>query len=222
MAYVSASTNGRAAAQVEFKAGGPKRNRGRRIVSSSVDLIRGGVTRTTNERNIELSYENYLQIRGVGPGATSSPSRSSSRETSESRGSPSWRTRGSRRATFHLRPAKLVLSPILPRGIVKAGDSFRVAFNLRNTGDRSARKVLVAARPSSEDLEVLGSATRRHAGLVGRTSGVFRLRAARSGRFALCSAPLRTTQITHWWRSTSRSLARPTNPKLPAGDRCGS
>lgn len=177
-AYVSALTNGRAAAQIKFTPAP-----GGSIMSSSVSLLAGSVKRTSSARRIELTYRNYLQDRGVRPGRNRLTVLLE--RTGNLRVSELVILRDSGVQVSRLRPARLKLDPILPRGSVRVGDQFRVAFTLRNTGDRPARNVLIAARPSSSNIKVVGQAARRLPLLDGRASGAFRLRATRTGRYRL-------------------------------------
>ncbi|PJB49531.1 MAG: hypothetical protein CO103_05175 [Chloroflexi bacterium CG_4_9_14_3_um_filter_45_9] len=66
LAYVSASTNGYCCAQVKFRV--KREDDLLKIDWSTVDLINGKIDYFTSSSVADVSFKNYLQIRGVCPG----------------------------------------------------------------------------------------------------------------------------------------------------------
>jgi hypothetical protein len=177
IAYVSASTNGRAAAQIKARALPGA------VEWSSVGLIDGRVERRTRGRRIEVDFRNYLQLSGVRPGLNTlsvrlervGPVRVERLEVFPDSGIE--RTR--------LAPARVELRPRLPDGAVRVGDEFELGYALRNTGDRPARNVVVGIELPRGALAVLGPRVERFPELAGTAAGSFRLRALARGRFRI-------------------------------------
>jgi hypothetical protein len=179
---VSGLTNGRAAAQIKFQVPSPASG-DRRIVWSSVDLIRGRIERASSSRTVEVRFRNYLQLAGVRPGTntfTVELERFGDVEVERLRIFDDSGVELTR-----LAPARLALEPALPAARVRAGDEFEVGFKLRNRGGRPARNVVVAVQFPSRALAPVGPAKRRAARVRRELVGAFRFRALRPGRYRL-------------------------------------
>ena len=120
--YVSADTNERTFAQIEFEA------RDERIRWSTYDLFRGATQGLSRHRTAEISFFNYLQNRGVRPG------RNSIRLHVEQFGNarvdelivlPDSAIHTTRRSPH---PLSLEVKPL--DGQAQVGESFRVRFTL--------------------------------------------------------------------------------------------
>jgi hypothetical protein len=182
LAYVTGLTNGRAAAQIKFKASG-RRSGPRRLTWSSVDLVEGRKERSTFRRTVEIRYQNYLQFAGVRPGPNTLTVRL------ERLGGLAVESltvlRDSGLEVTRLAPPRLTLEPVLPHHRVRAEDEFQVRFTLSNSGDRPARDVVVGLEQPVRGLRVRGRAVHRFASVRRRASRGFHLRATRPGRHRL-------------------------------------
>lgn len=144
-AYVSGSTNGRAAIQIELT------NRGRLVRWSTTDLVRGFRAGVVHARRLEITSSNYLQYRGVRGG---------------------WNTLalgverldGLRIARVRVLPdsgiqvttdsyPRLRLAVGASSGGIEVGDTIRLPIRLHNVGDLPARRVRLWADSQSGGLE---------------------------------------------------------------------
>jgi hypothetical protein len=186
LAYVSALTNGRAAAQVKLET--RRGAAGLETTWSTVGLLDGRVERTTSARTIEVRFRNYLQLAGVKPGRnllTFQLERYGDVKLRSVRILPD-----SGIEVSPLSPARVRLEVRLPEGEVAAGDRFTVRYRLTNAGDRAAHDVVVLPTFPESALRVVGAPERRHEVLRSgqQTSGALTFEALAAGRFEVALA----------------------------------
>ncbi|MGH3033222.1 MAG: hypothetical protein ACRDON_01530 [Gaiellaceae bacterium] len=186
LAYVSALTNGRAAAQVKLET--RRGAAGLETTWSTVGLLEGRVERTTSARTIGVRFRNYLQLAGVRPGRnvlTFQLERYGVVQLRSLRILPD-----SGIEVSPLSPARVRLELTLPEGEVAAGDRFTVRYRLTNAGDRAAQDVVVLPSFPEGVLRVVGARERRYEALRGgdRAAGAFTFEALTAGRFQVALA----------------------------------
>lgn len=175
-AYVGAGTNGYAAAQIVFEVT-PER-----IRWSEVGIVHGSVRRETSEREAEVRFVNYLQLRGVVPGLNALSF------DVEQLGPPTVESlvvyADSAIEVTRRSPGSVKLSLAAPRRVALR-TPFLVRYRLTNTGGQTSRRVGVQAVPEGRGVAVIGSARRSHGTLAPGAArrGSFRLRALRRGRW---------------------------------------
>lgn len=177
--FVSGLTNARAAAQVEFQV--RRSARGARVIRwRTLDYIRGGRSRVTTNRRIEIWFENYLQYRGVHGGRNALTVQLE-------------RFKGVDIDSLTVHPdSGIEVSPIGPAQLrlavepdsqhVSKGDEFVVRYRLKNVGDRPALHVTVASEHGNQ-VEDRGAREHSRAVLRDSLSGSFRFRAVEAGDF---------------------------------------
>lgn len=181
LAYVSALTNGRAAAQVKLET--RRGAAGLQTTWSTVGLLNGRVERTTSARTIEVRFRNYLQLAGVKPG------RNVLMFQLERYGAVKLRSvrilPDSGIEVSPLSPARVRLEVTLHEREIAARDRFAVRYRLTNAGERTARDVVVRPTFSKSALRVVGPRERRHEALRGgdRATGTLTFEALTAGRF---------------------------------------
>ena len=180
IAYVSASTNGRAAAQIKFTV---DRAPGRRQIRwSAVGIVHGSERGVTRKRAVELRYANYLQFGGVAPGEnvlTFQLERLGPVQVERFRVFDD-----SGIELSPLSPASIELRPVLVPRAVRVGDEIEVGFRLRNNGERLATRLAVGVAADPRFLTLRGAPFRRLRPLAAGASaeGSFRFVARRAGR----------------------------------------
>jgi hypothetical protein len=208
LAYVSALTNGRAAAQIKLEVA---RVRGRLHTTwSGVGLVDGRVERTTTGRTLDVRFANYLQLAGVRPG------RNQLVFQYERYGNARFDRlriiRDSGIEVSPLSPARLRLTVRLPSATVAVGDTFTVPFRLTNDGDRAAKEVVVTPQFAADALRLVGAPTRRFPLLPRSAEGAFRFKALAPGAYDV---------VLGVRSSTNRPAAVIRVPIQPAGAKGG-
>jgi hypothetical protein len=175
-AYVDASTNGRAAAQIEFH-----RRPGQPTHLATFGLVRGPVNRRLSSRSAEVHFKNFLQLSGVRPGGNTL------RVRLDEIGHPRVehvRVRGKSGLIVSRRgPPKLAVALSPPKHPPQVGDRFPLRYRLRNVGDRPARGVHVAFSGNRGGLHVLGRSRRTLDIVRGNVSGRFFVESSRPGSY---------------------------------------
>jgi hypothetical protein len=180
-AWVTADTNGRTGAQIEFTTS--QRGGRLRVRRTSVDIVNGQLEHVTSSPTTELTFANYLQTRGVRGG----------RNVWTLRLEQAGEARVERLEVFadtaivetRRTPYPLGLSGRLLDRTVHVGDTFRVAVALRNrTGERLA-DVAVVPRFDPAALTLVGRPATASRVLRGTTRQVFAFRARRQGTHEL-------------------------------------
>lgn len=181
--WISGVTNHYAGVLVEFSRGAGQRS----VTWNSFDLLRGWNEGTATSHRTVLDSRNYLPYRGVRPGRntfTVTVRRAGALRVKRLRVFADSGIEVSRRS-----PARLALEPVLPRGPIRAGQTFEVGYRLANRGDRPARGVVIGvSAQQAGGPRIIGPRTQRLGSVEGRTSGTFRLTARQGGRYRLLLA----------------------------------
>jgi hypothetical protein len=175
--WVSASTNGRTAAQIKYTL---RRNRERLVVrESSLDLVNGVVVRLLRGRRSDVQFRNYLQYEGVRGGLN------------ELRFAVS--TSGEARvAALHVRPNSgifrtlrspypLKVQALVPKKPVQVGDRFRVELILSNRTGEQITGVEIRPSYDRDSFSLRGGKLRSVPRLVRPVRASFEFEARRRG-----------------------------------------
>ena len=179
--YVVGSTNGRAAEMAKVRVQGGASS-APRLAWSTLDLLHGPASGVVRGREVTLSSENYVQDRGVRPGANTL---TFDVETlGKVRVESVTILPGSGLRVTAERPAHLVLEPRLPAERPAVGETLTVPYVITNDGDVAARNVRIEATSESRALRLAG-APRTIETLAGgqRFDGEIRVRPTRAGNY---------------------------------------
>jgi hypothetical protein len=198
-AWISAGADDYAGVMIKFKRTGADRGT---IAWNSLDLIRGWVEHRTRGRTVEAELDNYVPRPGVRPGVNSYTV--AVRQTGGLRVNRLKVFSDSGLEVTRHGPARLVLTPELPKRPIGTGETFTVGYRLANTGGRAARHVVVGLRTDDPHtgLRVIGADRRRAARVARSAVRTFRLRARQPGRYRIllgadssASHPRKTIEI---------------------------
>lgn len=177
-AYVTASTNGRAGAQIKFEISSETPSS---VKWSSVDLVNGRVETVALRPFVQFSMSNYLQSAGIQPGLNTLAfdlETSGGVEVEELT-----ILSGSGVEYTPMAPPHLELTLELFDGRIGLGDQFSIKYLLANTGGRPVRNVDVDIAYPSASFELLGADVQQHAEIDRSARGEFSLKAKREGVF---------------------------------------
>lgn len=178
LAYVSAFTNERSAAQIEFEVF--KVGDLFLIRWNTLDVIEGNKDYFTLSPSIEVFFNNYLQTTGVLPGTNTL---SVSTETYGG-------IRLKRLTVFDdtgieytpLAPPELSIQLTLPKQQLIVGDTFLMEFDLKNRGDYPAKGVTIGVIYPKEAFRIRNQKSWRFPVVEKEAQGEFTLEALQPGR----------------------------------------
>jgi hypothetical protein len=177
LVYLSLLTNDRSAILVKFTTG---RHRGRlRVRWNTVDLLHGRREHVASSATITAEAKNFLQDRGLRPGANALAFRLERYGRARVRAATILEDSGvisSRLGPAHVRLAV----PVHDRDL-HVGDTFSVPYAVRSTGDRHPERLRIAASFDHRTLTAIGTTERRLDPRARTSRGRFRFRAARAG-----------------------------------------
>jgi hypothetical protein len=178
---ISALTDGRASAQIEFNVR-RRADGGNTIRWRTLDYIRGAQTKATTSRRVEVRFQNYLQFRGVRAGKNSLAIQFERFKGAEVESLRIHRDSGIE--VSNTGPARLRVLPEDDIIEVTEGEEFAVRYTITNVGDRPALHVRVA--PDFADrFQLLGQRAQNRAVVRESLRGQFRFRARASGVYPL-------------------------------------
>jgi hypothetical protein len=194
IAYLSASTNGFTAAQIELAT---SRRAGRLVTStSSLGLVRGLVRQTIRQKVFPLSFANYLQRRGVTGGRNTLTVRVDSPAAPRAVAVRVLAGTGIDRTATP--PPSLSLRVSWPvRESPRVGKPFTIGWRLTDRSRLAALDVGVEPVFDARDFRTLGP----------KRAGFARLEGSRHGRFTLL--PLRPVRTTVFIRAESPNANSP-------------
>lgn len=197
-ALVGASPRGGAAVLVKFKP------RDDWIAWSTFGLVQGSLEGKTREREIEITYTNYMTIDGAGPGRHDLVFWE---EHSDGMQVESVRVFADSGVEYSpLGPARLKASAYAVPQEVRVGERFEFRLRLQNVGERPVKYASVFLE-LPEGILSLGSQQRRLPGIRGKREvvAVFPLRAARAGAYVMHAS---VTSSSNSPAAAARVLAR--------------
>jgi hypothetical protein len=181
-ALVSASTDGQAAAQVEFY---PERRQGGRPFTSwdSVDVFNGNRGGRARGRSARVRYENVLQFSGVKAGLTTFEFEVETFGDADIASVAFGPTSGV--YATEAGPVELQVESEFTQGTFNVGEEAELVVRVINKSPRPAEDVDVSIRPRSDHLFVKGPVMRQIEDLVGSATTSFTVGRTRPGELGV-------------------------------------